>query len=181
MLVTERLRQRASSRGGFSVPAMEERQVPENIDPILASSMRGVFLQVRRGLGGVARFGFFACPPSDENLVLERLYDTVLGKAEANGWPTLFGSIPEALSGMRVNGVAPKTIVIPVLHTMSEGDTASVQGLQVVTGSLPQGCALVAASPAALGVYTRVGDHLGLQLYSVSKTLMVVRPNGSLG
>jgi len=177
LLVTERLRQRAASGGGFSVPAMEERQIPENLDPILATNMRGTFLQVRRGSQGVARYGFFHCPPAQEPLVLEALVSNVLQFK----WANVFGSIPEALEAMRASPFPPKTVVIPPGHVLLEGETVSIQGLQVVTSPLPQGCALVAAAPASLGVYTRVGDHLGLQLYNVPRTLMVVRPNGSLG
>lgn len=163
------------------MPAMEERQVPENVEPLLVTNMRGAFLQGRRGSQGVARYGFFHCPPSEEHLVLERLYSTVLTLALSASWANVFGSISEALEAMRASLVSPKTVVLPADHELSEGETVSFQGLQVVVGPFPQGCALVASSPAALGVYTRVGDHLGLQVYNVPRTLMVVRPNGSLG
>lgn len=181
LLVTERLRQRASSQGGFSVPAMEERAVPAGAEPILASSMRGAFLQVRRGSDGVARYGFFLCPPAEEGEILIRLFLRVSDLALELNWPNVFSSIPEALAAMRASTVPPKTVVLPTGQELPEG-YASVEGVQVVTSpSLPEGSALVAASPPALGVYTRVGDHLGLQFYNVPRTLMVVRPNGSLG
>jgi len=160
---------------------MEERQVPENVETLLVTNMRGLFLPSKRGAAGNARYAFFMCPPSHENDVLERLYSTVLQLATTSGWANVFGGIPEALAAMNKSNTPPKTIVVPSDHELSEGESVSIQGLQVVVGPLPQGCALVAASPPALGVYTRVGDYLGLQFYNVPRTLMVVRPNDSLG
>jgi len=181
LLVTERLRQRAASRGGFSIPAMEERDVPENVEPILSTNMRGDFLMVKRGTLGNARYAFFKCPPALEGAVVTRLFETLGNLASVSGWSNVFGTVLEAVDAMRLTPFAPKTIVIPTPDELPEGVATSIQGLQVVTAPLPQGCGLVATQPTSLGVYTRVGDHLGLQLYNVSRTLMVVRPNGSLG
>ena len=59
----------------------------------------------------------------------------------------------------------------------TQGFVTVVDGMQVLLSSLPEGFALVAGSPSALGIYTRVGDHLGLLLQRVDRVVMVVRPN----
>ena len=57
-----------------------------------------------------------------------------------------------------------------------QGYVTVVDGMQVLLSALSEGSALV-AGPAALGTYTRVGDHLGLLLQRVHRAVMVVRPN----
>lgn len=58
-----------------------------------------------------------------------------------------------------------------------QGHVAIVNGVQVLAADLPVDSALVTAQPEDLGVYTRVGDYLGVQLFDVRRTIVVVRPD----
>jgi len=167
---------------------MLEREVPEGLESILATNARGAFLQTRRNHDGVARYGFFPCPLEEEGVVLHRLFETVWSMAISGSWGNRFSSVAEAVTAMRASALPPKTIVIPSSaasalfgQEIPTGRVTVMDGMQVVTSPLPEGSAIVATLPAALGVYTRVGDHLGLQLYNLQQTLMVVRSNDGMG
>lgn len=188
LLSTERYRQRAAPLGGFSTPVMLEREVPEGLESILATNARGSFMPTRRNQEGVARYGFFVCPLEREEDVLLRLFETVWSMSLSGSWGNRFSSVAEAVAAMRATSLPPKTIIIPSSSAsalcgqeLPAGRITVVDGVQVVTSSLPEGSAIVATIPAALGVYTRVGDHLGLQLYNLQQTLMVVRSNDGMG
>jgi len=57
-----------------------------------------------------------------------------------------------------------------------KGFVAEVDGLRVLASTgLPDGAAIVAAAPGDVGVYTRVGDWLGLFFKRVDRTIALVR------
>jgi len=56
----------------------------------------------------------------------------------------------------------------------TQGFVAEVSGLKVLIAPLLKGAALLTASPPLVGVYTRVGDYLGLQLCNAHQNIVVV-------
>jgi hypothetical protein len=58
-----------------------------------------------------------------------------------------------------------------------QGYVTMVDGMQLLLSDLAEGLALVAGPPSTVGIYTRVGDHLGLLLQQVDRAIMVVRPD----
>jgi hypothetical protein len=187
VLLTERHRQRAASGGGFSVPAMMEREGPASADPVLVSTTRGTFVQTRRTTEGFYRFAFFRCPLEDEGEVLVRIHDTVWNLSAASRWGNRFRTPREAILRMRSSQLQPKAVILSRTLAESfagqevpEGKVTLVDGLHVIVAPLPQDSAIVTAAPTVLGVYTRVGDHIGLQLYNVQQTLMVIKNDGNL-
>jgi hypothetical protein len=182
LLVAERHRQRAASEVGFSIPVMSERFVPPEAEPLLATTARGRFIRTPRNQEGMARYGIFPCPLEEEPLLLGRLHEALWECSEAEGWANRFSTVGEALDFMRASPYAPKILVLPesVLAQWGAQETivGELEGMLVLSSTLPVGMALLTAHPASVGVYTRVGDHLGLQLTGVNHTVAVVRADG---
>lgn len=179
LLVTERLRQRGASGAGFSVPAMSERGVPEGLDPVLVTNARCHFVVTRRNLEGLARFGFSKCDLEGEPILLSTLIADMCGLIVERGWSNLSDSVEGAIQLMGSSGVKPKNLVLPrgmlSRFTGSDGVTQGrVDGVQLLSSDLPPGFALLTADAPALGVYVRVGDYVGIQLYNVDKTMVVI-------
>lgn len=194
LLITERERSRAAPAGGFSRPIGQFREVPTEVSSILASNTRGAFVQAVRNREGAVGYGFFECPLSEEPVVVTRLHQTVWDLAAANGWPNRASSLEEARAILPsahtlvipfglVEQVCGGTLAPEVLSEVmqAQGYLRVMGELRVMVGQLPDNCMLLAASPPALGVYTRLGDHLGLQLYNVQQTLVVIRTHGVAG
>lgn len=189
LLITERERPRAAAKGaGFGIPAMMEREaLYKNADPVLGSGSRGQFLVTPQTRDGFYRYALSPCPFETENGILAQLHETVWNEGVRRGWSNRAPTVLAGLKVMKDFGLIPKSIVIPLSLAatfcppeieVEEGQISSVGGVSVLVGPLPEGSALIAAEPALVGVYTRIGDYLGLQLYGVSKTLVVVRDVG---
>lgn len=193
ILLTDRRRQRQAAVGaGFSVPAMGEIKASEDVVPLLASNMRQTFVPTRRSVEGFARYGFSPCPVEEEPRVLSELYRVLLELSTREGWANRCSGLPQAIERLRSAGLEPRSMVIPV-QTLRDvcgpdqdleaaqrsmaikGHVAVVDGIQVLLSNLPQGAALVCAAPEVVGLYTRVGDHLGVLVQRVNRAIMVVR------
>ncbi len=194
MLRTERHRQRAAPRGGFSTPGLCSVNVGEDAMPLLATNMRGRFLPTRPSAEGLARFGFSEVPIGQEGPLLSELHRTLTELSRTNGWGNRCSDVAEALTRLQAQGTEPKSLVISEAQLAgilgkdsdlevarramaTQGYVTMVGGMQLLLSDLPDGSALVAGSPASLGVYMRVGDHLGMLLQRVNRSIMVVGPH----
>lgn len=191
IFTTERYRQRASGTA-FSTPALQECVPREGASPLLASNMRGAFLPTRVSAQGVARYGFLPCSISEEPVLLTTLYRTLLQLSAQQKWPNRCSSSAQALERMRSFGLEPRFLVISesLLRDVcgqedlaeaqramaSRGSIAVVGDLQVLLSELPAGSAIVTASPLLTGLYTRVGDHLGILAQRVDRSIVLVEP-----
>ncbi len=184
LLVTERYRQRAAPSGGFSVPFMSEREVPPETEPLLVTNARGGFVQTRRSREGLARFGFSAFPLDSEPLILGRLYEAFESASVTAGWSNRFDSLPAAIASMSASPAKPKNLVISedlvsrFSTDESGGLVGNFDGIKVLSAKLPMGGALLFTTPPVLGVYVRIGDHLGLQFYNIRQNVAVIRIDG---
>ena len=189
MLSTERFQQRAGAVG-HAIPALIERASREADGPFLVTNMRGTFLPTRLASSGVVRFGFSEVPLEEDDLILAELHKVVSRLSDGEGWSNRCTSVQEAVARIRGTTLEPKTIVIPpsMLDTLGldlgeeaararmarQGYVTKIDEMQVLLANLPDGQALVAAAPSVLGVYTRVGNHLGILLQRVDRALVVV-------
>jgi len=184
LLVTERYRQRAAPSGGFSVPFMSEREVPQETEPLLVTNARGSFVPTRRSREGIARFGFSGCPLESESILLGRLYSALGVLSVESGWNNRFTTTNSAIEFMRASSSKPKNLVISdnlvsqFTTSSSEGLVGIVDGIQVLSAKLPLGGALLFTTPPNLGVYVRIGDYLGLQFYNVRQNITVIKVDG---
>lgn len=179
LLVAERLRPRADSGAGFSVPALSERGVGDGLDPILVTNARREFRVTRKNREGMARFGFSLCTLEQEPSLLVDLIRQVVTLSTQGGWANRFESVGGAIESMRASRFKPKNLVLPsgVIGRFTNEDGVhhgKVEGIQLLSTDLPNKFAILVADAPALGVYTRVGDYIGLQLYNVDKTLAVI-------
>ena len=194
MLATDRFRQRAAPRGGFSTPGMCFTDVPAEAMPLLATNMRGQFLPTRRNVEGLAPFGFTHCPVGQEGALLNELHRTIWGMSERANWENRCRAVPEAVDRLQASGVEPKSLVVSESQVSTimgpgfdldaarramglQGFVTVVNGMQLLLSDLTGDQAFVAGAPASVGIYTRVGDHLGLLLQRVNRVIMVVRPD----
>jgi len=189
LFATERLRQRAAPQGGFAVPAMHERAATDSDGPFLATNMRAAFLPTRTSREGIVRYGFSLVPVGTDDRLLGELYRTLLS-FPASDAPPRCTSVQQAIARLHSHGMTPRTLLIPSsalaeivpglsvevaeesMRTKSE--VAVVGDLTILLADLPDGAALVAAAPALVGVYTRVGDYLGVLVQQSTKTVVAV-------
>lgn len=189
MFVPERFRQRAANIG-FSIPALQEVQVQGDAGPMLASNMRGKFVQVQASSAGTVRYGFSECTIEEEDDLLCELYQSLKVISVREEWGNRCRAVDQAIKRLTEQGITPKSVVVSGrflgdvldgcdLETAQrrmdmQGFVAMVDGMQILLGDLPDGGALVAADPQHIGCYTRVGDHLGLLAQRVDRAIMVV-------
>lgn len=179
LLATERVRPRSSSGAGYALPAMSERGVTNGLDPILVTNARRGFVVTKRNREGMARFGFSPCTLEEEPLVLNSLVSCILSLSLARGWKNRFDSVGGAIDSMNGSRFKPKNLVLPrgVINRFTDSDgvqLGKVNGLQLLSSDLPEKIAILMADAPALGVYVRVGDYIGLQLYNVDQTIAVI-------
>lgn len=170
-------------RDHASVPIMLERNLPEDSDPCLVTTTRGDFVVTRRSREGVFRFAFFRCPPETEPEVTSRLFESLIQLSTGLGWSNRFEDLPSAMKAFDRFEYSSRSVILSkglaaqyLGQEVQEGQVSYNKGMQVLVAPLPEGCAIVAAPPPSLGVYTRVGDYLGLQLMAVDQRLLLVRP-----
>lgn len=165
MFVPERHRPRAGEVG-FSVPAFSEVDVVAGVDPLLATNMRGTFLKTRTSRQGTARFGFTECPLAHEEKLIQELYRVLRSTALEREWGTV-ASVPDACARITAAGLRPTLVV--------SSESPGIHGLRsLLTPSLVAGSALVIAQPEASGLYTRIGDHVGILVYRIHAAIVVV-------
>jgi hypothetical protein len=194
ILRTERFRQRAAAGGGFSTPGLCFTSVGEDSLPLLATNMRGRFLRTRRNVEGLAPFGFSYCPVGEEGPLLNELHRTLWEISTQEGWSNRCTSIAGAVNYLHALDLEPKSLVVSesqiagllgpdfdlsaARRTMAvQGFVTVIDGMQLLLSDLPEGSALVAGAPSALGIYTRVGDYLGMLLQRINRVIVMVRPN----
>jgi hypothetical protein len=189
LLLVERYRQR-SGAVGYSTPALLEWSAEKLKPPFVASNMRGSFLPTRASSEGFVRFGFSHIPLGQDGPLVRELHKSISSLSVTGEWGNRCTSVQDALDRQRALGLESKTIVVPtsMLSVVAPGTdvavaqeqmarsgyAAKVDDRQILLGDLPDGAALVAAAPSALGFYLRVGEHLGILLQQVDRALMVV-------
>lgn len=183
----------ASIRSGASTrPILNEVLVPEDAAPMLVTNAARCFVPTTRSsIRGVARYAFSDVPLEEEPLILVELYMSLLETSLTHGWSNRCNSVSEAVDRFRSMSIEPAFLIVPetVLPDicgstfdsattsglmMKQGYVAIVDKMKVVPADLPPGSALVLAAPAFLGLYTRVGDYLGLMIQRADRSVMVV-------
>jgi hypothetical protein len=158
---------------------MSERGVSDGLDPILVTNARRGFVLTKKNREGMARFGFSPCTLEEEPLVLRSLVQHIVSMSIARGWNNRFDSVGGAIDFMQGSKFKPKNLVLPrgVINRFTDSDgvqIGKVNGLQLLSTDLPEKTAILMTNAPALGVYVRVGDYIGLQLYNVDQTIAVI-------
>lgn len=198
ILQPERFRQRVSTKsvGTLSghlqtIPAISEFVVDDWAEPLLATNARKRLVSTRVSSIGTGRYGFSEVPLEDEDAFFVELY----GALEAYRHPVTGDPIcrartgGEALQLMRRAGLDPAHLIVSGadLGTPDEvvklkrlaaiqGYITEVDAIRTLVADLPKGCALLTAVPAKLGVYTRVGNYLGVLFLRVDLSMVLVEP-----
>lgn len=187
LLTPERERRRTdeTSKAGFAVPAMGERPLDLDAQPLLVTNMRGDFVPTRVSQSGIARFGICECLPDDEGWVLANLFSAI---------EKLSGSrsgLAAGTSWMGFRGMEPRHLVVPydwvsiacgrevdrgeADRLMSEqGFLLERDGLAVIVAEAPANRALLVAAPSLAGYYTRVDDRLGVTITRADSTFCLL-------
>jgi hypothetical protein len=189
LLSTERHRRQASQLkfAGFARPMISERVLDPGLEPLAVSNARGQLVPTKISRArGVARYGFFECPPEEEGRLLPQFFASLWEMSETAGWDNRCSSLSEASAKMKLEA---RSIVVPYglveqVSSLTRGEAdqlMSAQGYisngdqQVLVADLPEGYAVLAASPSLLGFYTRIDDQVGILLTRVDQTLFLVR------
>lgn len=172
------------------MPAMSEREVPSWAANILVTNTRGKLVLTKKSLDGVARFGFSQVPLKDEPPFFGWLFTQLWDFSSKGEWSNRCSTLTGALDLFVGVQFKPKTLVLAEsLVTQFGVDRLGVsakrlEGVKVIhtpESNLPEGSAILTADPEALGVYTRVGDYLGLQFLNAQHTMVLVNTNGLVG
>lgn len=164
LFVTERHRPKADDVG-FSVPAISEIDVEGEIEPLLASNMRNSFLRTHVSSHGTVRYGYSECPLEQEGALLGVFY-RILSREASEDWGTV-RTVAEACDRMKRAGLTPAVVVQPEPVDDS---------LPVLTANIPEGCSLVVAKPEQAGIYTRIGEYVGILAYRIDSAFVAVEP-----
>jgi hypothetical protein len=172
LFVPERHHQRAGAVG-FAVPAFSEIEFEHGreIEPLLATNMRNTFVRTRVSTHGHARFGFSECEVDHEGYMLCEFYRVLVETIRQEGWKNIASSVPTGIDLLRSLGFVPKLVVTPIESAVDLPD-----GVYQVVADLPTDAALVMAPAPQVGLYTRVGNHMGLLAYRVDRALVAVVP-----
>lgn len=194
--MTERHRRRSnqSTAVGFALPALEEIPLEPGLEPLLVTNAVGDLLPTRvSATRGCARYGFFDCPVSAEPELVPRFFSQLWEASRKSGWKNRCTSLSEASVRMQLQ---PRSVVVPYslleqvcgaamsradadLLMSAQGYIADADGRQILVGDLQPGQAIVAATPALVGTYTRIDDRLGIILTQVDRALMLVDEQGA--
>lgn len=175
LLKTERYHQRTprSSRGSFAgllatIPSMLEIELSEGVeDPLLVSNMRGQFLVSRKSRTNCGRFGFSEIPLEEEDALILELIQSV----RKQPWGTCFTTFERALEDMQESPTPARFLVC------AKGSEIQVPpGVTLLQTGLPEGVGLLSSDRDATGLYTRVGNFVGLMIQNASNTLRVIHP-----
>lgn len=172
---TERIRQRAVLNGGFGIPVLHEHGMPSASAPYLVTGATGKFLPTHRTADGVVRCGLFPCPIDEEDAVVVRMAESLIGLGISR-----CTSVQDTSEGFR-----PRSLLISISEVEAagadvekateimrlQGNLGSLDGIQVVITKAKVPTLLIGASA---GVYVRSGNHLGLILTAVDRKFMLV-------
>lgn len=151
---------RLRSGSETATPVLTELDVAEDVGPLLATNMRGEFVQTRRSRGGVARCAFFECPVAKEAEVLVALHAALIeGGVRV---PTLEAGFAR-VKGARFVLAEEEGVKLP-------------DGVQRFPFSFPTGSALVLSAPDQCGFYIRSGGYLALLVTRYDRALAAVSP-----
>ena len=186
MLVTERVRQRASRAPGFAIPTLTECPLGPSACPLLVTNMKGDFMQTRLSQTGYARYGFSHVPVGTDDVLLCALHRTIVSTEGANRAGSVlsafdvlakFGLVPHTIvvGPSRVQEVAPDLTVEDAQQAMlAKNEVCRINGTVVLLADLPEGAALVATLPSLVGLYTRVGDYVGVLIQQAHQSVVGV-------
>jgi hypothetical protein len=185
LLHVERHRQRitrSAMASGFATPALGEIEIGSSEEPLLlATNMRGTFLQTRKSFGGIARYGFSTCTVADEGVLATELARVLWDLPETHG--IRCNAVATAVAAFHSHGLEPRTLVVSsqLARTVlgqdalpPEGLAGAVDKMQVLVTGFPETVAIVALSPRQAGLCVRVGDNIGMlvrpQAFKVVRT-----------
>ena len=156
LFVTERHRAVAGNVG-LRVPLMSEIDVPDrSCEPLLVTNAKGSFLPTVVAKLGYVRFGFSKCSPDQEPRLLVEFHRVLVERSRASGWGNVVSSIDEGVSLLRSSN--PLVFVVSSL----EDPKLTEDGFVNLRCPLPSGAALLSTRPDVAGLYTRVGDSIGI-------------------
>lgn len=166
LFVTERHRLRAGNVG-HSVPLASEIDLDDPaLEPLMVTTTRGTFIQSRVAKGGYLRFGFSECPLDREGALVLGLHRQLVAHSEVS---CVVATPEQAAAQMRLNGETPFHLAAGPWIEADE-----IGGARVLDIGLPQGIALLMASPAKAGLHTRIGDYVGVLAFRVNRAFVAV-------
>jgi hypothetical protein len=181
-----------SMRGSTTRPILNEVDVPEDVHPLLVTNADRRFVTTTRSASrGCARYAFSEVPLEEEGVFVVEMYMSLLEISLSRGWTNRCNSVADAVNRLRNSLIEPAFLIVPetvlpeicgpdydpaqtAVLMMRQGHVAVVDNMQVLPSDLPPGSAMVLAEPNTFGMYTRVGDYLGVMIQRADRSVMVV-------
>jgi hypothetical protein len=167
---------------GLSVPVLGEYDITDtDIEPLLTTNMRGIFLSTRVSSKGSVRYGFFECPLDQEPDLLQEFYRVLIKEGALEGWSNVAHTVEEAFDKINKAAFSPTSLIMApgfakkMLEDVEPGSETpkAYKGAKLFTSDLP-GNALVVAQPEVAGCYVRIGDYVSILAQKVSAAFVVV-------
>jgi hypothetical protein len=149
---------------------LDPREI-KTITPLLVTNARFTFMRTEVSKNGYARFGFTECPVDREEGLLLEFHRVLVAESSRNGWGCSVPSFQEGLVRMKTVGATPKFVVMSKEEPLPVPD-----GLIPLTCGFPPGVALISVRPEDAGLYTRVGDYVGVMAKRVNLAFVAVIP-----
>lgn len=123
--------------------------------------------------------------------MLRLFYEALMDLSVTNGWPNRCSTVAEAMPLMGSLGFEPASLVVPLglvqevcgqeLSAEEAGRLMAIQGhiakvddVQVLSGDLPEGAALLATGISLTGTYVRTDDCLAIVAHRVNRAWVLV-------
>jgi len=183
----------ASFRSGVSSrPLLHEVPVEEECEPLLATNSMGLFVSTRRSVSrGVARFGFFELPLSEEPSLFPSFYMSLHEYSAVNNWKNRFSNLSDAFKFLGSNSLEPSYLLLPPSRIASilgkeyneeevnglllhQGYITTLDGARIVPADLHDEGAILTSTPSMVGMYTRVRDYMGVLILRASTSIAII-------
>lgn len=163
--------QSSMGSGRSARPLLNEIALSDNDGPFLATNAASTFVLTRRSsTRGVVRYGFSKVPLDEESHLIPELYMSLLSISWVERWQNRCNTIRDGVSRMVRNSLEPLNLMV----SKESEEKLNLPNIKVIPSDLAPGCALLTASRSLSGLYSRVGDYLGVMVLRADTAWMVI-------
>ena len=194
ILVAERMRHKAS----FAPPIANRRASTMEEGPWFVTNTKGAVVLTHLQKDAGEEFvlqAFVDCPIDEEDPVVSRLYATMWATSKRLGWNNRCSSLSGSVQRMLGLGYDAKFLIVPYADlkgvcgsdlseeeaerlTLVNGCVAEVQEVKIlISNGLPEGAAILTATPSLTGHYLRSYDHLSIMVNRANRAILLVGPD----
>lgn len=170
---------------------LHERSSSADDGPFLVTNNRGSFVPTRLRPDRTVWAGFTEAPLGQEDPLLQAFFRVLWRLSLEQGWSNRCTRLVDAMPQMKARGLEPSALVVPVpllreacgqpftsedadKLMLARGHVAKMGAVRVLAADLRPGTALLFASPAKTGTYTRSDQALAAIFFRVDRAVVLV-------